>query len=87
MTNEQQLLAYAKEIGLTRLSLKSLIDSHRVLRLTNIEFSKERVNILNRAHETAYEEAYIYALNNFYFDSKQLKSMTIGDLVEKLNAE
>lgn len=81
---EAKLEEYAHELGIGLLLIDSLIESHRSLRLKNIEFSRERIKILSQARKEAYEEAYAYAIHNLYFTAKQLKSMTIGELVEKL---
>jgi hypothetical protein len=87
MTTEQQLSAYADEIGIGKLSLEELIKSHRRLRGLNLDDATARVKAFNNAREEAYEDAYAYAIHNLYFTAKQLKSMTVGELVEKLNAE
>jgi hypothetical protein len=83
----EKLLEYAQEIGIEKLSLDDLIESHRMLRALNLDDATARVKAFNNAREEAYEDAYAYAIHNLYFTAKQLKSMTIGELVEKLKEE
>lgn len=82
MSVESEMKAYADEIGVSTLSVTSLITSHRRLREWNIEYMANRNAEMQKARDFATQQALEEVKNGLYISIEQLKTMTLAEIAE-----
>ena len=81
MTTKERLAAYAREVGIDKWTLESLINSHRRLRSLNMDVAEERRRTLDEAYKFGLKEGRKEALEKEYVSIERLSKMTLSEIV------
>lgn len=82
MSAEDEIKNYAIELGVSTLTVTSLITSHRRLREWNVEYMANRDAEMRKARDFATQQALEEVKNGLYISIEQLKSMTLAEIAE-----
>lgn len=83
MTHEEQLIAYAEEIGVPEFTLEQLILSHRRVCAANKDYTVQSVNEWSLAKKRGYE-AGLQQVNSEFVSVEKLRTMTVQELSDFL---
>ncbi len=87
-TPRDPLQEYAREIGISAgFTLESLIDSHRRLRAQAIEANTNRRKEIDEARDRAAAQAREEVLHGEYISMAELKTLTLGQIVNIINGD
>lgn len=85
MTDQDRINEYAKEIGISALTTKELIESHRHIRSQIIKHNTETQLERHQQMAAAFEAAKQHALAYNYISVERFREMTMGEIADLLS--